>query len=125
MQDEADEQRVRARATIVGLSVRINFHVISLENGPWHPKFSSPAARLKRELSSLRSPDPPLRASTPVTSQVVVDTPGRGHRSVHAMHAGSVTAYSTGEVRCSMVYSTVVVVISCQLPRSPSPTVCD
>ena len=44
---------------------------------PFRPKFSSPAARLKRKVGSLRSPNgTPPSTSTPVTSQEVVDTPG-------------------------------------------------
>ena len=44
---------------------------------PFGPKFSSPAARLKRKVGSLRSPNgTPPRASTPVTSQEAVAYPG-------------------------------------------------
>ena len=44
---------------------------------PFRPKFSSPAARLKRKVGSLRSPNgTPPSASTPVTSQVAVAYPG-------------------------------------------------
>jgi len=44
---------------------------------PFRPKFSSPAARLKRKVGSLRSPNgTPPSTSTPVTSQEAVDTPG-------------------------------------------------
>ena len=47
---------------------------------PFRPKFSSPAARLKRKVGSLRSPNgTPPRASTPVTSQEVVTYPGIKH----------------------------------------------
>ena len=43
----------------------------------FRPKFSSPAARLKRKVGSLRSPNgTPPSTSTPVTSQEVVANPG-------------------------------------------------
>ena len=45
---------------------------------PFRPKFSSPAARLKRKVGSLRSPNgTPPSTSIPVTSQEAVTTPGR------------------------------------------------
>ena len=44
---------------------------------PFRQKFSSPAARLKRKVGSLRSPNgTPPSTSTPVTSQEAVDSPG-------------------------------------------------